>query len=170
MTVQRTFIKNTGQRQESWISKLINYVNFEINKSHPYLPPHGHVGDTGFHLHAILLNALVIFQGRGDKKSLSLDVTPTHLLAKGCSRPCQKYQHGVFPHHWFDGLITALTVLTEWKRGHGKKNVSYILSRESFDKSLMEQCEAFPGVGLGHPQSWKEAKGQKSEGRKKNQV
>lgn len=28
----------------------------------------------------------------------------------------------------------------------------------------MEQCEAFPGVGLGHSLNWKEAKGQKSEG------
>lgn len=34
----------------------------------------------------------------------------------------------------------------------------------------MEQCKAFPGVGLGHPPNWKEAKGQKSEELSKMQV
>lgn len=41
---------------------------------------------------------------------------------------------------------------------------------ENYLTSFMEQCEAFPGVGLRHPLNWKEAKGQNSEGLLKIQV
>lgn len=62
---------------------------------------------------------------------------------------------------WFDHCSDCSDRV---KKEAEKKNVSYILSGESFDKSLMEQCEAFSGTGLGDALNWKEAKGQKSEG------
>lgn len=55
---------------------------------------------------------------KGVKRTLHLDDPSTCLPRKRCYRPCQKYQHGVFPHHWLNGLIT---VMTGWKRGHEKK-------------------------------------------------
>lgn len=78
-------------------------------------------------------NILFISPGGDGKKSLPLDVPSMRLTSKWCSGTCQKYQHALFPCHWLGGLITALTVLTEWKRG-SEKNVSCILSGELFDK------------------------------------
>jgi len=76
------------------------------------LPRDGRAGDMRPLLQAGPLSALAISPGTDGKKSLAPDVPSTCLPRKGCSRPRQKYQHGVFPRHWLDGLIAALTVLT----------------------------------------------------------
>lgn len=75
-------------------------------------PCDGRAGDLRPHLRAAPPNALAMSPGRDGKKTVPLDVTSTCLPRKGCSRPHQKYHHGVFPHHWLDGLIAALPVLT----------------------------------------------------------
>lgn len=64
---------------------------------------------------------LFISPGKDGKKSPPLDVPSKRLTSKWCSCTCQKYQYALFPCHWLGGLITALTVLTGWKRGSEKK-------------------------------------------------